>query len=41
MSGVLNMNVGASPGAFTNMESVALNHLDQLNWINVMVYDPE
>ncbi|EWS75987.1 glycoside hydrolase family 18 protein (macronuclear) [Tetrahymena thermophila SB210] len=34
---VLTMDTGASPGAFPNVEQVALNNLNNLNWVNVMV----
>lgn len=35
------MDTGASPGAFFNVEAAALENLDNLNWVNAMVYDPE
>ncbi|EGR29877.1 hypothetical protein IMG5_146500 [Ichthyophthirius multifiliis] len=41
MSSVLTINTGASPGAFPNVEQAALDNIELLNWVNVMVYDPE
>lgn len=41
MYSVLTMNTGASPGAFPNVEQAALNNIEDLNWVNAMVYDPE